>query len=317
MMATNISKITLLFFLLAFAQSACVKVEAWDYDPAAIPKDFVPLKKPDPGLGYNLHVPAFPIPANFEREWFMRVPIGNTEEIYMSGYEVKQREGSHHVIAYQYEDEQKAGLPKIGELRDQNQPDGRINPFSNMENMNLLAEAASPYQRVDFPEGFAVPIAANSTLDLNSHYFNKTNQTIFGEVSMNIYTKPKSEVKYFLKQQSADNIDVLVLPPKKTTTIEYKETFFEKRKLKVLFSHMHKRGKKFEVYYLGGPKDGQLMYTNDNWHDPKFVYLPDFIEIEKGNGVRTMITYENDTNREIRFGVTSEDEMGIFFYFYL
>lgn len=316
-MATNISKITLLFFLLSLTFYACVKVKPWDYDPATIPADFVSLKKPDPGTGYNLHVPAFPIPANFEREWFMRVPIGNTEEIYMSGYEVKQREGSHHVIAYQYQDEKKVGLPKIGEMRDQNQADGRINAFSNMENMNLLAEAASPYQRVDFPEGFAVPIAANSTLDLNSHYFNKSNQTIFGEVSMNIYTKPKSAVKYFLKQQSADNVDVLVLPAKKTTTIEYTEIFPEKRKLKVLFSHMHKRGKKFEVYYVGGPKDGQLMYTNDNWHDPKFVYVPDFIEIEKGNGVRTMITYENDTNREIRFGVTSEDEMGIFFYFYL
>jgi hypothetical protein len=186
-----------------------------------------------------------------------------------------------------------------------------------MENMALLAEAASPYQKVEFPAGYAVTIAANSTLDLNSHYFNKSDKTIFGEVTMNIYTKPRSEVQYFLKQGEADNAENLVLPPKKTTKIEYTEILEEDRSLKVIFSHMHKRGKNFEVYHVGGAKDGQLFYENSDWHDPKFVYLPELLEIKKGEGIRTVITYENDTNREIRFGVTSEDEMGIFFYYYL
>jgi hypothetical protein len=313
-MATNFLKITLLASL-SLLTSACV--QSWDYDPQQVPKDFTPLRKPAAGQGYQLYVPPFPIPPNFEREWFLRLPVGNTEETFMTAYEVKQREGSHHVIAYQYADESKPGLPKIGEMRDQNQADGRINLFANMENMSLLAEAASPYQRVDFPEGFAVRIAPNATLDLNSHYFNKSAQTIFGEVSMNIYTQPKSSVKFILQQEDVDNEAVLVLPPKRSTAIEYVERFPEDRKLKVMFSHMHKRGKKFEVYYLGGPKDGQLLYTNDNWHDPKFVFVPDFVYINKGNGLRTVITYENETNREIRFGVTSEDEMGIFFYYYL
>ena len=313
-MTTNIFKFLLLGLFLSFMM-ACVKT--WDYNPADIPGDFVPLPKPEAGKGYQLHVPAFPIPPQFEREWFMRTAVGNTEEIYMTGYEVRQREGSHHVIAYQYDDETKPGLPTIGEMRDQNTPDGRLNLFSNMEEMRLLAEAASPYQKVEFPAGYAVPIAANSTLDLNSHYFNKSDKTIFGEVTMNIYTKPRSEVQYFLKQGEADNADVLVLPPKKTTKIEYTEILEEDRSLKVIFSHMHKRGKKFEVYHVGGAKDGQLFYENNDWHDPKFVYLPELLEIKKGEGIRTVITYENDTNREIRFGVTSEDEMGIFFYYFL
>jgi Copper type II ascorbate-dependent monooxygenase, C-terminal domain len=312
-MTIKILKFLLLGLFLSWM--ACVKT--WDYNPADIPNDFVPLPKPEADKGYQLHVPAFPIPPQFEREWFMRMAVGNTEEIYMTGYEVRQREGSHHVIAYQYDDETKPGLPKIGEMRDQNTPDGRLNLFSNMEDMRLLAEAASPYQKVEFPVGYAVPIAANSTLDLNSHYFNKSDKTIFGEVTMNIYTKPRSEVQFFLKQNEVDNVDVLVLPPKKTTKITYTEIMEEDRKLKIIFSHMHKRGKKFEVYYVGGAKDGQLFYDNDDWHDPKFVYLPDLLEIKKGEGIRTVVTYENETNREIRFGVTSEDEMGIFFYYYL
>jgi Copper type II ascorbate-dependent monooxygenase, C-terminal domain len=300
---------------LLFTAIACVK--PWDYDPADIPNDFTPLPKPAAGAGYQLHVPAFPIPPQFEREWYMRTAVGNKEEIYMTGYEVQMREGSHHVIAYQYDDESKPGLPTIGEMRDQNTPDGRANLFSNMEVMNLLAEAASPYQKVEFPAGYAVTIPANSTLDLNSHYFNKTDKTIFGEVSMNLYTKPRSEVQFFLKQGEMSNADKLELPAGKTTKVEYTELMTEDRKLKILLSHMHKRGKKFEVYYVGGPKDGQLLYENSSWHDPNFVYLPDLIEIKKGEGLRTVITYQNETNRAISYGVTSEDEMGIFFYFYL
>jgi hypothetical protein len=294
---------------------ACTKT--WDYNPADIPSDFVPLPKPAAGEGYQLHVPAFPVPPHFEREWFMRVPVGNTEEVYMTGYEVRQRENSHHVIAYQFADELAPDLPKIGEMRDQNGPDGRLNFYSRLyEDVNLLAEAASPYQKVELPEGFAFPIAANATLDLNSHYFNKTDKTIFGEVTMNIYTKPKSAVQHILREASVDNGNEILLPPKQTTTIEYSEIFEEDRRLKVMFSHMHKRGKMFEVFKVGGTNDGQKIFETDDWHDPKFTNIDDEILVRKGEGLRTRITYENESDRTIRFGVTSEDEMGIFFFFY-
>jgi Copper type II ascorbate-dependent monooxygenase, C-terminal domain len=295
---------------------ACTK--SWDYNPSEIPNDFAPLEKPAAGTGYQLHIPAFPIPAQFEREFFIRTEVGNSEEVFMNGYEVKQREGSHHVIAYQFEDESVLGLPKIGEMRDQNRPDGRANFFSNLANTNLFAEAASPYQKVDFPAGYAVALPANSTFDLNSHYFNKTDKTIYGEVSMNIYTTPKAEVRHLMQQGEVDNADVLDLPAGKTTTIKYTEILEEDRKLKILFSHMHKHGKDFKVYYVGGAKDGQLLYSADDWHNPNFVILTndDYIQLKKGEGLRTEITYENNTNRNIKFGVTSEDEMGIFFYFF-
>ncbi len=297
------------------AMAACT--QTWDYNPADIPNDFVPLERPAEGSGYQIHVPAFPIPPQFEREWFMRLPVGNTEETYMSGYEVKQREGSHHVIAYNIPDETDPYLPKIGEMRDQNRPDGRPNFYSRMTETSLMAEAASPYQKVEFPPGFAVAINPNATVDMNSHYFNKSDKTIFGEVTMNVYTVPRDKVEFLLQQGEVDNGNVLVLPPNKTTTIEHTEIMEEDRQLKVLFSHMHKRGKTFEVFYVGGPKDGQMLYFADDWHDPKFETLNDFIKIKKGEGIRTRITYENDTDREIRFGVTSEDEMGIFFYYYI
>jgi Copper type II ascorbate-dependent monooxygenase, C-terminal domain len=294
--------------------SSCEK--PWDYNPDEIPNNFVPLPVPAPGTGFQLYVPPFPIPPQFEREWYMRLPVGNTEEAYVSGYEMRQREGSHHLIAYQFKDENDPMLPKIGELRDQNRPDGRINFYSNMQDMRMLAEAASPYQKVEFPAGFALPIAAGSTLDLNSHYFNKSDRNIYGEVTLNLYTVPKSEVQHFLQQGEVDNELVLVLPPKQTTVIEYSETVEDDRRLKVILSHMHKRGKKFEVFKVGGTNDGEKIYESNDWHDPNFVYLTDYILIKKGEGLRTRITYENETDRTIKFGVTSEDEMGIFFYFY-
>jgi Copper type II ascorbate-dependent monooxygenase, C-terminal domain len=294
--------------------SACT--ETWEYDPNEIPNDFAPLAAPAAGQGYQIHVPAFPIPAQFERELYVRMPLGNTEKTYLSAFEVKQRDGSHHVIAYGFEDENAQGIPTIGEIRDQNGPDGKPNFFANPVFTRLVAEAAAPYAFFQFPEGFGLEIKANTTYDINSHYFNKTDKTRFGEIYFNFFTKPESEIDTILLQEDIDNGENLILPPNSTKTISHSELFEEDRHIKVMFSHMHKRGELFEVFYVGGPKDGQKLYSWDDWHDPNFLTNADPIFVSKGNGLRTEITYTNETNQEKRFGVTSEDEMGIFFYYY-
>ena len=174
-----------LFLLLASSFWACEKT--FDYNPEDIPTTFLGLEAPREGEGYQVHVPAFPVPANYEREFFIRMPIGNTEDIYVNSFQSICRPGTHHLIAYAYEDENDSNHPPIGVLRDQNLSDGRGNFTLTMGSGAMYYLTQTPDSHLQLPEGIAIKIPANSTVDLNSHYFNATDEMRFGEIFLNFY----------------------------------------------------------------------------------------------------------------------------------
>lgn len=299
----------LIVLLLAF--SACEK--SFTYNPADIPS-FQGLEAPVTGEGYQIHVPPFPVPEKYEREIFVRLEIGNPEPIYVNRFEVLCRPGTHHMIAYGFKNENSANNPKIGVMRDQNLPDGRANFSLTMGSGAMYCGVQEPRFDQTFPAGTAVYIPANATLDINSHYFNLTDQTIFGEVFLNLITIPESEVLETLEIDDIDNDENLFLPPKQLTEVEYTETFNRSTDIRQMFSHMHKRGYQFEVYRVGGANDGEKVYVAYDYQHPPYKFFTPALHFEPGEGLRTKVFYNNETDREITFGVTSEDEMGILFY---
>jgi hypothetical protein len=290
--------------------------KTFDYDPSDIPDDFEALAAPAPGMGYQIHVPAFPVPANFEREWFMRVPVGNADDIYVSKFEAKSRPGTHHLVAYGYEDENAPYQPQIGVMRDQNRPDGRGNFRGTMFGTINYFTAQAEESVLELPAGMAIAIPGGATVDLNSHYFNKTSETRFGEVYLNAYTVDSSQVTTILYTDLVDNSPELRLPPRQVTTIVHEETFGFTATIYAVSSHMHKRGKLFKVYVEGGPRHGELLLEANDYRHPPQIFLTTPLEIGPGVGLRTEVTYDNETDREIKFGVTSEDEMGIVFFMF-
>lgn len=297
---------------LALVVYSCEK--SFEYQIEDVPDNFTELPAPREGEGYQIHIPPFPVPANYERELFIRMPVGNTEDIYVKGFQSHCRPGTHHLIAYGYNNENAPWHPEIGVMRDQNLSDGRGNLTLTMGSGAMYYLTQEPENRLDLPPGVAMKIPANATVDMNSHYFNLTDEMQFGEAYLNFYTMPKEEVVETLVVESVDNEEELFLPPKQNTTVEYEEMFYEDTDIRYMVSHMHKRGKRFEVFKVGGDNDGDLLYASyDYQHAPQKFFEPP-LQVKEGEGLRTIVKYENETNREITFGVTSEDEMGILFF---
>ena len=69
----------------------------------------------------------------------------------------------------------------------------------------------------------------------------------------------------------------------------------------------------FEIYIVGGPRDGELIYFTDDWEHPPLLTFDPPITLESGQGLRAVATYDNTTDRTLRFGLLSEDEMMIIF----
>ena len=311
----KIINLLLVIMLTSLLVSSCEK--AFEYDKSEIPSDFEGLTIPTLEEGYQIHVPPFPVPSQFEREWFLRMDIGNTEDIYVSSFESKCRPGTHHLIAYGFENENAEGLPEVGVMRDQNRADGRPNFTTSMGGDLAYFISQEADFKLDLPEGTAVKIPANASVDMNSHYFNRTDRTLFGEVYLNFYTETEENVEEVLYIESVDNDELLELPPGETTIIDYTDMFEQDRNIRMLVSHMHKRGVLFNVYLVGGDRDGEQIYSAwDYQHPPTMSFEDEPLLIKAGEGIRTEVTYINDTNRTIQYGVTSEDEMGILFYMY-
>lgn len=309
-MTYRLSKPLLMLFL-GLSLFACEK--PFDYEPADIPA-FDGLEAPAAEEGYQIHVPPFPVPAKYEREFFLRMPIGNTQDIYVNRFQSLCRPGTHHLIAYGFEDENDPDNPPMNVMRDQNLSDGRANINLKMGSAAMYYLTQEPDFELPLPEGIAIKIPANASIDLNSHYFNATDEDRFGEVFLNFHTLDKSEVTETLVVDDVDNYDVLFLPKGEQTDIEYTELFDERTEIRMMVSHMHKRGIQFDVYRVGGSQDGELLYTAYDYQHPPNTFFDPPLVFEEGEGLRTKVRYFNETNRDIEFGVTSEDEMGILFF---
>ncbi|GAB3993293.1 hypothetical protein GCM10028807_28170 [Spirosoma daeguense] len=277
--------------------------------------NYTPLAIPTAGTGYQLAIPTFDIQPNFERELFTRRMVGNSEDIYVSRYEVKLRSGSHHFIAYDFQN--KSLLPNLNDIRDLRNPDNSLNLLTALSMSNHIFLAGSQAQYVDytFPEGAALLIPASASLDLNSHFVNKTTSVMKGEAQINLYTIDKSKVQRVVRTLDLGN-NSLKIEPGKTTTFTKTFTFDKPRKVLALTSHMHKLGTLFAIKIKGGARDGEVVYTSTDWEHPDIVTFRTPISLEKGQGLTSEITYKNTTSKTVNFGLTSDDEMGIIFGYY-
>ncbi len=101
-------------------------------------------------------------------------------------------------------------------------------------------------------------LPAGASFDLNSHYVNKSAQPETGEVHINLYTLPKSQVKHVVRSLNMANEGFALAPGKVTVATK---TFTVKKPTTILSltSHTHKLGQKFVIKIKGGTRDGEVV----------------------------------------------------------
>jgi hypothetical protein len=280
---------------------------------------FSPL--PPPPQGFQLSLSPFTIAPNYEREFFLYHRVGNTSDIFVNRIEMRMRPNSHHFLLYTLD----PGIPSLivprqDEIRDIRNADGTPNVI-NMLAMGFhtfFAGTQTPNYDYRFPSGVALRVPAHTSLDLNSHYVNRTNAPLTGEVYANLHTIPASSVQRVARTLNLNNTEI-TLPPKTRTTLSKVFTVRDSAMhVFMLTSHMHERGERFVIRIKGGPRDGEIVYSTADWAHPEIVSFPQPIVLQPGEGLMSEITWNNTTDRTIRFGLTSTEEMGIIFgYYYL
>ena len=281
---------------------------------------FEPLLAPPVGTGFQLKVDRFDVVPNFERELFNYRKVGNTADIYVSRIETSMRPFSHHFVLYAFDPKTPAAvIPAPDVVRDIRRADGTMD-FANMVAMGyhiFLGGSMQPRNDFSFPAGTALRLPANVAIDLNVHYANRTASKVDGEAYVNLYTVPVSAVKFPLSTLNLMNTG-LVLPAGQVTVARKDFLFDTRTTVTGLTSHMHARGTKFQIQIVapGSARDGELIYENLDWEHPALINFASPIVLEKGQGLRSIVTYNNTTASPIFFGLTSNQEMDIIFGYY-
>jgi hypothetical protein len=280
-------------------------------------ENFIPMNSPKTeGVdGFQMKVDKFEIAPNFERELFVRRNVGNTTDIYVNRIKLQSRQNSHHMVLYDFRN--KTGLPALDQIRDLRNPDNGLNIITALQASNhiFLGGGTQANQEYVFPEGTALLLPANYSMDLNPHYFNKTNNVLYGENVVNLYTTDKAKVKYVVKTIDFNNTTLNILPNTKTV-ITKDFTFSTNVKIVSLTSHTHKFGEKYVIKINGGARNGEVVYENLDWEHPAVINFATPIALKKGEGLTSVVTYNNTSSQKLAFGLTSDDEMNIIFGYY-
>jgi len=276
---------------------------------------FVPLQAPSASEGFQLAINAFTVSPNTEREVFVSRNTPNTSTVYVNKIVMQGRPNSHHFVLYGFQSN--TSLPPVNTLRDLYNANGSINSttFAQMQNHIFLGGGTDVNTTYTFPAGVALKVPPVTALDLNAHYFNKQATSLTGENYINMYTVPQSSVVNEAQSINFANYNFSIpANSRKTITTDY--TFAKAVTVTTLTSHFHKLGEKFQIKILGGPRNGEIVYENTDWEHPLVINLATPIQLKAGEGLTSVVTYNNTTNKTVNFGLTSEDEMNIIFGYY-
>lgn len=281
------------------------------YEPPA----FVPLAPPANGI--QLHV-SYSVAPGLDREVFWYEPLDLTEDRLIERVEISMAPGSHHFMLHTFRDGLPAPFqPAARVLRDVRRSSGSIDPAValQMGYHQFFSGTQWPLLRYSFPPGVALRLPAGKGLDLNSHSVNRGTEPIEANVYANIHFADPGSVEHVADILFLSHEDIY-LPPQRSTTLEATFLFSETVHIFQLFSHAHQTMRRFEVHAVGGARNGEFLYYANDWAHPPILQLDPPLDLQAGEGLRIVTTYENTTTEPIRWGLRSTDEMMMLFGYY-
>ncbi len=280
------------------------------------PEAFTKLDPPTNGI--QLHLGPFEVQPNYEREFFQFTALDQNSDMYVNRIEIEMRRGSHHFLLYTFnQDTPQQILPSYDQPRELRNENSIINLSTLYQMQFHKFFGGTQWSRLDYrlPDGVALKIPQGSGLDQNSHYVNRTDSVMTGEVYTNLHTINKEEVAYVAELFDFNNTDIY-LPPKKVTTLTKTFILDEKYYMGQVFSHAHEKMQEFVVEIVGGQRNGEVIYWTNDWEHPPIINFDPPIEINAGEGLKLIATYNNSTSDPVTFGYRSVDEMMILFGWY-
>jgi hypothetical protein len=224
---------------------------------------------------------------------------------YMNRFESKMTGGSHHLIV-------SAALPDSTTADDLivgDQYECAGGTF--VGDFIPVGGSQRSYEDKSFPEGVGRVFHGGQKLVLNYHYLNVTDTPVDAVVQLNLHLTSEDKIEYIAQSFGFLNVGFNI--PAGTSDSVFTEcTFSEDITISELTRHTHRWGTDFNVWYLGGEKDGELVFSSSHYEDTDYVF-DEPIQAAAGTGFRFECVFNNTEDHALGFGLKASDEMCILF----
>lgn len=261
----------------------------------------VPLVPPPEAEGFQLEM-LTTAPAGTEIWKCLVSSMPNEELAAVNWVEYQQNPGLHHMTL---------STPGLGpsDLVPGEYDCEDVYTGEFMENQIMFfGSQGTAEDTLNLPQGVVANFPAGLTVVHEVHYVNTTTEDVEVYSRVNAWTIPQSLVEDGIWGGSVRD-ENLNLPAGEDTTEWTRCVFNEDVEVHFLAAHQHKLGTRFTIAPYDGTTVGGLLLDNDDWHNPKITQFDPPIVVPAGEGFEFECTWRNNTDTDITYGLTAEDEM--------
>jgi len=241
-----------------------------------------------------------------------QLPGGADTKYIAKSFEFANELGSHHLIV-------SAAVPgSVAEERIKALGVGNKVPCFSAENafgndsFASVGGTQQPYTEVVMPERVGREYTGGQYIVFDYHYLNTRAEPIQARSAFNMHFTDKESIDHTAKGFSFSNYTIAT-PPGSDGSFVGECHFRDDVVISDLTRHTHRWGTDFAVWFSGGERDGEEIWTSHDWqHDTFFKFDEPFV-MKEGEGLRFRCDYRNDTTRPLNFGTSASDEMCILF----
>lgn len=236
----------------------------------------------------------------------VELPGSPEDEYYVRAFESQMTEGSHHLIIAAIEPGSETDAnAKVGDRVECTGPD----VFGG--ELVAVTGAQQPYANEKFPEGVGRVYHGGQKVVFDYHYFNTTSAPLHAKAAVNFHTTEKAKVERLSHSFGFVNIGIEI-PPGAEESFTRECTFSHDVIVHKLTRHTHQWGTDFNVWYAGGERDGELIFSSPDYETVDFPFEEPVL-IPAGQGFRFECNYINTESYPLEFGLKATDEMCILF----
>jgi Copper type II ascorbate-dependent monooxygenase, C-terminal domain len=265
------------------------------------------LSLPSPENGMQIATSGRAIAAGADEEWceVVELPGGPEERFLVARTELAMTRFSHHLVVSMAQ----GGSPALdaAALHD---PVPCAGAHLYGTNLVTLAASAKPYVSRELPDGVGFELRGGQRLVFDYHALNTGAEPTHVEHRLNLHyveriEKPARTFGFYNQY--------IQIPPHSDRSFTDECLLDADVLVWSLGRHTHRHGTEFRVWWVGGERDGELIWTSMDWEQDIEHRFEQPVVVAAGEGFRWECSFTNPTDATLAFGPQASDEMCILF----
>jgi hypothetical protein len=266
-----------------------------------------PVDLQAPAYGLQVQTAGRTIAPGADEEWceVVKLPGDPSETYFIGRTEIAMAPFSHHVVISFALD----GSARLDEVALESPvPCAGVHAFGN--NLVTLAATSETYSSSELPPGVGHVLHGGQRLLFDYHALNTSTAPVPAAHRLNLHQvdriEKRAQVFGFYNQY-------IEIPPHSTRSFADACTFSDEILVWRLARHTHRRGTDFKVWWYGGARDTEHVWTSTDWEQDITFRFDEPVVMPAGSGFRWECAFDNPTDETLTFGVEATDEMCILF----